>query len=110
MALWHSNLGSKRDTRRESRFPIEGSLRILWQDRAGRERISDAKFMNVSASGLKVSVAERIEPRTFVLCNDLKTGVSGRGSVRYCNFAKGRFEIGLEFSGGSGWRGPVESA
>ena len=35
--------------------------------------------------------------------NHHKLGVSGRGTVRYCRSAKGQYEIGVEFSNGTGW-------
>jgi hypothetical protein len=47
--------------------------------------------------------------RSIVICNDAKLHISGRGIVRYCNFAKGAYLIGIEFSGGSGWREPQEA-
>ena len=33
----------------------------------------------------------------------MKLGVGGRGIVRYCNPAKGGYQVGLELNNGSGW-------
>jgi hypothetical protein len=53
---------------------------------------------------------DRVPERSFLTCNDRKLGISGRGVVRYCNFVKGKYEVGVEFSGGTGWREPSENA
>ena len=101
-----SNLVRKGDLRRETRHPLQGSLRILWENSDGRERISRAQVVDVSPSGLKLRLEEKIPIRTYVSCNEPKLGLCGRGSVRYCHFAKGKFDVGIEFTGGSGWRPP----
>jgi hypothetical protein len=101
-----SNLVRKGDLRRETRHPLQGSLRILWENSDGREMISRAQVVDVSPSGLKLRLEEKIPIRTYVSCNEPKLGLCGRGSVRYCHFAKGKFDVGIEFTGGSGWRLP----
>ena len=102
-----SNVIRKGNLRREVRYPLDGLLRILWVDSDGREVISKAQIVDVSVSGLKLRLEGKIPVRTYVSCNEPKLGVCGRGSVRYCHFAKGKFEIGIEFSGGTGWRPPA---
>jgi len=97
----------KKDSRRKVRHAVQGTIRILWEDAPGHERISIAQLVNVSVAGLQLCVAERIPSSTYVICNDHKLGISGRGSVRYCNFHKGKYFIGVEFSGGTGWREPL---
>ena len=96
----------KADSRREARYPSAGSLRICWEDSQGRERISIAKLSNISRSGLHLRVDENIPVRTLIACNDPQLGISGGGTVRYCNFSKGKFQIGVEFSNGTGWSPP----
>jgi len=100
-----SNLVRKGDLRRETRHPLQGVLRILWENGEGREVISRAQVVDVSLSGLKL-IDDRIPIRTYVSCNKPRLGLCGRGSVRYCHFAKGKFDVGIEFTGGSGWRPP----
>ncbi len=97
------------DARKKVRHLASGALRILWQDPNGRERISNAQLKNVSVSGLQLQVTEQIPLRTYVTCNEPKLGIGGRGMVRYCNHSKGKYLIGLEFSGGTGWRDPLSS-
>jgi hypothetical protein len=79
-------------------------IRILWEDSEGRERVSHAKIVNASASGVKLRLDEKIPVRSYVACNDAALGIVGRGSVRYCIFSKGKYDIGLEFGSGSGFR------
>ena len=101
-----SNLVRKGDLRRETRHPVQGTLRILWENSDGREVISRAQVVDVSPSGLKLRLEDKIPIRTYISCNEPKLGLCGRGSVRYCHFAKGKFDVGIEFTGGSGWRPP----
>jgi hypothetical protein len=51
--------------------------------------------------GLRADQA--IPLRSPVSCNEEKLGIRGRGTVRHCTFLKGKYEIGVEFSGGTGW-------
>jgi len=85
-------------------------MRILWDDGSGREHPARAEIADISVNGMRLKVDERIPLRAYVICNDPKLGVSGRGSVRHCNFVKGKYVIGLEFSGGTGWREPSNEA
>jgi c-di-GMP-related signal transduction protein len=95
------------EARKEVRHVRTGALRVLWEDAAGRERISNAQLRNISFHGAQLQVEEQIPLRTSVSCNDIKLGITGRGSVRYCKFANGKYLIGLEFAGGTGWRDPL---
>ena len=101
---WRSNVTKKSQPRRDTRTVVSGTLRILWEDTAGKERISQAQIVNVSASGAQLRLHEKIPVRAYVTCNDTKLGIRGRASVRYCNFVKGKYEIGLEFTSENGWR------
>lgn len=102
-----ANPAPKVNARREARYPLTGTLRILWEDADGREVISKAQIVDVSISGLKLRVDAKIPVRTYISCNEPRLGIRGRGSVRYCQFAKGQFVVGVEFAGGTGWRPPA---
>jgi c-di-GMP-related signal transduction protein len=95
------------EARKEVRHARTGSLRVLWEDAAGREKITNAQLRNISSHGAQLEVTEQIPLRTSVSCNDLKLGITGRGSVRYCKFANGKYLVGLEFAGGTGFRDPL---
>jgi hypothetical protein len=107
-ALWahqslHASSGMS-EGRKKARHAAVGTVRILWKDGAGRDRESNAALKNASANGLQVQVNEPIAAGTQVSCNDAKLGIKGNGSVRYCTCAKGRYLLGLDFPGGTGWQ------
>lgn len=103
---WQSNVNKKTQPRRHNRTAVDGQLRILWEDGSGKERISQAQIVDVSVSGARLRLLENIPIRSYVTCNDTKLGIRGRATVRYSNFVKGKYEIGLEFTSESGWREP----
>jgi len=98
----------KGEHRRQNRQPITGKIRVLWEDPEGRHGMERADLVDVSSHGMKIRVENRLAPRTYVSVNDRGIGVMGRGCVRYCRFEKGKYAVGLEFSGGTGWSPPVE--
>ena len=73
----------------------------------GREKVLRGRLLNVSVNGLQIELEDRIPLHAAVSCNSPKHGISGRGSVRYCNPRKGKFLVGLEFGNGTGWREPA---
>ena len=92
------------EQRRHARQPLTGRIRILWEDGDGQSRVCAADLVNISVEGMKILVDVQMATRTYVTVNDRKYGLVGRGSVRYCRFEKGKFAVGLEFSGGTGWK------
>jgi hypothetical protein len=72
--------------------------------------MSMGKLVDVSVMGIRLRTDDPIPVRSYLICNDQRLGISGRGSVRHCAFRKGKYEVGIEFSGGSGWHEPVEAA
>jgi hypothetical protein len=112
VSSWRSNVKQRANTRRHTRFPLQAPLRVLWHDGNGRERVSNAKLVDVSVAGLKLRLDEPIPVRSLLLCNDQRLGIRGSGAVRYCVMVKGKYEIGVEFTGGTGWHEPepVETA
>jgi hypothetical protein len=102
--------GRKNEARRYERQEASGRLQILWEDGTGEQKMMHGRIVNVSVEGVQVLVDEKIPVRSYVYCIDPKLGIRGRGSVRYCNFTKGKYQIGLEFSGGSGWKEPAAAS
>jgi hypothetical protein len=91
------------ERRRYSRTAVEGTIRFLWTDETGKERISAGEVIDVSVAGLRVRALERVPARTYISCNDTRLGIAGRGTVRHCNFSKGKYILGIEFTGGTGY-------
>ena len=94
----------KRNLRRHERETINESFRILWEDADGRERVSQAKIVDISPLGIGLLSDQAIPVRSPISCNHEKLGIRGRGTVRHCTYMKGKYKIGVEFSGGTGWR------
>ena len=97
MPTWRSNLVRNNEQRRHERRPGDGILRLLWDD-AGRERIAEAKILNISRTGAKVLLRERVPVRACVMCSSTGAGIRERGSIRYCNASARGYEAGIEFS------------
>jgi c-di-GMP-related signal transduction protein len=102
----HPNARTK-ESRRNARHAGSGTLHIEWQDGAGQKRVSKAKLLNVSVSGLRLQLAERIPIHACVSCDEPKLGICGTGLVRYCSPEEGAFVAGLEFKNGTGWQDPA---
>ena len=94
------------NSRRHLRYALNSSIRLLWHDAEGAERIFSAKVVEVSISGVKLQLQHALPARSFIVCNDRKLGVAGAGAIRYCIMVRGKYEIGVEFTGGMGWHAP----
>jgi hypothetical protein len=93
-------------SRRRLRYPVGGTLHVQWQDQDGGGGACDAKLENVSVTGVRLQLDELIPVGACVSFDEDATVVVGTASVRYCSLAKGNYDVGLEFSGDSGWRNP----
>lgn len=98
-----TNQVRKAEQRRDARQALAGKLRLLWEDTEGQHQVRTADLENVSKSGIKIRVDVQMAPRTYVTVNDRAIGIMGRGCVRYCRFERGKYSVGLEFTGGTGW-------
>jgi hypothetical protein len=96
--------GKKRERRRHSRNPIDKMVPILWEDEQGRENLLQGRLIDVSVSGARIFLGTRIPARALVSFSCPALALGGRGTVRYCNAAKGGYEVGLELTNGTGWR------
>ena len=93
----------KADRRREARDPIHISLSILCTDHEGRETIMHGRLVDISLSGARLCVLQKIPTHTAVTFYYHKFGIGGRGTVRFCRSARKGYEVGLEFPNGTGW-------
>lgn len=98
-----ANQVRKSEQRRQARQPLTGKLRILWEDAEGKQQVRTVELEDISRSGIKIRVDVQMAPRTYVTVNDREIGIMGRGSVRYCRYERGKYSVGLEFTGGTGW-------
>ena len=103
-AQWTSR---KNDTRSKRRRAMGGNLQVMWHAGEGASRQVRVALQNISETGIQLRSKDKLPVRATVTCNDVKTRISGRGVVRYSQFSKGSYVIGVEFSGGTGWRDPL---
>ena len=100
---------NKGERRREPRDEVNVPLGILCMDGEGRETRYQARLVDISRKGVKMMVPQKLPKSTTVYFYYQKLGIGGRGSVRYCNQRGQGYEIGVEFPGGTGWKGLRES-
>ena len=94
---------SSRNARRHDRKGIEVTIRIAWQDKCAVTRSFD-----ISSSGLRFELFERVPLRTDVMIRGDKLGLQTRAIVRYCEPKGAKYAIGVEFAGGYRWSPPNE--
>ena len=92
------------ERRRYPRFPCSASIRISLS-KAFEPGVS-GECLEVCRNGLRLETAEAIPVSTEVSLRALSLGLTGRGIVRYCHLHDGKFQVGLEFTGGLYWRPP----
>jgi c-di-GMP-related signal transduction protein len=97
----------KKDTRSKRRYPMEGTLSIEWDDGTGHSRNGTAQLQNISETGMQMCLTDKVPTRATIVCRDSKLKIGGRGIVRYCNFVKGKYVIGVDFGNGTGWKEPL---
>jgi hypothetical protein len=95
----------KSERRRESRDQVSAPLGILCMDGDGQETRFQARLVDISLKGARMTVPQRLPRSTTVYFYCHRFGIGGRGSVRYCEQRKQAYEIGLEFPSGTGWKG-----
>jgi hypothetical protein len=93
----------RKERRRSPRTLITGSITILWGRNPQEENVMQAMLMDISAFGARFRLGTRIPPGSWLMFNHHKIGISGRGTVRHCRMVKAGYEVGVEFSGGTGW-------
>jgi hypothetical protein len=92
-----------KNQRREERDPISMPVPILCTDQEGRETVQHAQLVDISLSGARLSIPQKIPARSAVTFYCHKFGIGGRGTVRFCRPGKKGYDVGLEFPNGTGW-------
>ena len=64
------------------------------------------KTFDVSETGMRFEVMERLPLRTDIMLRCEKIGLQTRAVVRYCEQKGSRFSVGVEFAGGYRWAAP----
>ena len=89
-----------RPQRAHERVKISGSVRLFWEDERGQQHFCQAQARDVSASGISVTLRERMPLRAVVQVESVANQVRGAANVRRCEQRGVNFDVGLEFVGG----------
>lgn len=95
-----SGTPAKKAQRRHDRSPVDGKVQLEWTTQDGTHCSVMGKCVDVSETGMKLSVRDRIAPRTVINFRAAGLGLHGSGSVRYCMSHKMEYRVGIEFTGG----------
>ena len=85
------------NARREPRRSAWAAYALCWVDGKGDPRSADGWSTDRSASGIRISCPERIEPGTVVFLEARGHGLAGDCVVRHCNSRGRAYTIGLSF-------------
>ena len=78
------------------------------QDQFGQQKSALTKSFDISESGMRFELRDRLALRSDVTLSCEKIGLQTRALVRSCGRAKLDYVIGVEFGGGYRWTPPSE--
>ena len=88
--------------RRAVRYPCSGAIRLAWT--SNFDKYAMGECVDISRTGLRMLISDPIPLRTSVCFKADCLAFGGSGTVRFCKRLKGRYVVGLDFSGGLTWR------
>ena len=97
-------MAGKSKLRRHPRSEARSIVQLIWKDQLGNEKYTKARTLDVSESGMRVEVPERIPERSYITFRADELSLHGTGSVRSCQANGLKFIVGLEFSTGMKWK------
>jgi hypothetical protein len=103
----HMAMGSERNAgslRCEGREALNSFVRVLATDAEGFPLQLMGKCVNVSESGMRVELKDRLQTRSYVSFQIEKPRFEGTASVRSESRSRNGWQYGLEFSGGLRWK------
>src|ERR1700687_4349177 len=86
--------------RRHDRTEVRAIVQIMWKDRSGNDKFTNAHTIDVSESGMRIEVTEPLPERSYVVVRVAKLTLHGAASVRSCVRKGIKYVAGLEFSAG----------
>jgi hypothetical protein len=95
----------RKSKRRNEREPFSARLQIGWEGEHGETRFERVQCVDISEHGMRLRSERPIPVRTAVMIrsDEKDLTIPGRATVRYCEQARGRYYVGLEFSGKLTW-------
>jgi hypothetical protein len=97
-------MAEKGRLRRHPRNEVRSIVQLVWKDHLGNEKYTKARTLDVSESGMRVEVPERIPERSYITFRADELSLHGTGSVRSCQGKGLKYIVGLEFSTGMKWK------
>jgi hypothetical protein len=97
---------TSKGTRRHDRTEHAEIVQVMWKDRDGGDKFTNARTLNISEVGMRIEVPEPLQERSYVTLRCDKLKLNGRASVRTCHRKGTRYLVGLEFSVGMKWKPP----
>jgi hypothetical protein len=94
----------RQDLRRHARELLNARVQLIATDPGGVARYFPGRCVDVSESGIRVELRDRLETRSYVSFQLESPRFGGSGSVRHETRSRMGWEYGLEFSGGLKWR------
>jgi hypothetical protein len=92
-------MAEKGDLRRHTRAQARSIVQLMWKDQLGNEKYTKARALDISQSGMRVEVPERIPERSYITFRSDELSLHGTGSVRTCRGKGIKYVVGVEFSG-----------
>jgi hypothetical protein len=92
------------ERRRKSRIPLQDVLKLAWVDKKDKYFSTKAPCLDASETGLRVEIAERMDPASFVNVKADRFGLTASARVRHVVQSGIRYQIGLEFNPGHAWK------
>lgn len=97
---------SSRNSRRFPRQAVHASIRIGWQDESREDKSAVTRTFDISESGMRFELIERLPLRSDIMVRSDKIGLQTRAIVRYCEPKGMKYAVGVEFAGGYRWAPP----
>jgi len=96
-----------KEVRRHRRTQMQARFRVMFRDGFGRERVGSARAVDISQTGVKLLLPERVNQKDVVQIESMPHKLNGAAQVRYCARAGMDYVIGLEFCAGMQYSGAV---
>jgi hypothetical protein len=89
---------SKKDTRRHTRIPFLGAVRISWEDAHGLRKYAQGRCLDVSEDGLRIDAPEPIPLHSTVSLRAEAIDLAGSATVKHVARRGTKIVLGLELS------------
>ncbi len=87
-----------KESRKDRRVALPGTILFSWQDPAGELKVARGKCLDFSRTGMRVELPQPVPLRTYVTVRSESAGLTFNASVRNCSISRGKSLLGLEFT------------